>query len=52
MKINIKTLEFPLSVKERIMKISKISKLNLGFVLDKNIHFEKNFLNFYFFLYL
>ena len=49
MKITIKTLEFPLSVKERIMKISKISKLNLEFVLGININFEKTiFLNFYF----
>ena len=41
MKITIETLEFPLSVKERIMKIPKISKLNLEFVSGKNIHFEK-----------
>ena len=41
MKITIETLEFPLSVKERIMKIPKISKLNLEFVSGKSIHFEK-----------
>ena len=41
MKITIENLKFPLSVKERIMKIPKISKLNLEFVSGKNIHFEK-----------
>ena len=41
MKITIEVLEFPLSVKEKIMKIPKISKLNLEFVSGKKIHFEK-----------
>ena len=37
MKITIENLEFTLSVKDKITKIPKISKLHLG----KNIHFDK-----------
>ena len=38
MKITIEHLEFPLSVKD---KITKISKLHLDFISGKNIHFDK-----------
>jgi len=41
MKITIEPLEFPLSVKEKLMKIPKISKLHIEFVNGKNIHFDK-----------
>ena len=41
MKITIEHLEFPLSVKEKLMKIPKISKLHIEFVNGKNIHFDK-----------
>lgn len=41
MKITIESLEFPLSVKEKLMKIPKISKLHIEFVNGKNIHFDK-----------
>ena len=39
MKITIKPLEFPLCVKEKFMKIPKISKLHIEFVNGTNIHF-------------
>lgn len=39
MKITIEPLEFPLCVKEKLMKIPKISKLHIEFVNGKNIHF-------------
>lgn len=41
MKITIEHLEFPLSVKDKITKIPKISKLHLNFISGKNIHFDK-----------
>lgn len=41
MKITIEQLEFPLYIKEKITKISKISKLHLEFINGKNIHFDK-----------
>lgn len=41
MKITIEPLEFPLCVKEKLMKIPKISKLHIEFVSGKNIHFDK-----------
>jgi len=41
MKITIEHLEFPLSVKHKITKIPKISKLHLDFISGKNIHFDK-----------
>ena len=41
MKITIEHLEFPLSVKDKITKIPKISKLHLSFISGKNIHFDK-----------
>ena len=41
MKITIKPLEFPISVKEKLMKIPKISKLHIEFVNGNNIHFNK-----------
>lgn len=41
MKIIIEHLEFPLSVKDKITKIPKISKLHLSFIYGKNIHFDK-----------
>ncbi len=41
MKITIEPLEFPLCVKEKIMKIPKISKLHIEFANGKNIHFNK-----------
>lgn len=40
MKITIEHLEFPLSVKDKITKIPKISKLHLNFISGKNIHFD------------
>lgn len=47
MKITIEHLEFPLCVKEKLIKIPKISKLHIEFVNGKNIHFDKtNLLNF------
>ena len=41
MKITIENLEFTLSVKDKITKIPKISKLHLDFISGKNIHFDK-----------
>lgn len=41
MKITIEHLEFPLSVKDKITKIPKMSKLHLDFISGKNIHFDK-----------
>lgn len=41
MKITIEPLEFPLCVKEKLMKIPKISKLHIKFISGKNIHFDK-----------
>ena len=41
MKITIEPLEFPLCVKEKIMKIPKISKLHIEFINGKNIRFDK-----------
>ncbi len=41
MKITIEPLEFPLCVKEKLMKIPKISKLHIEFVNGKNINFDK-----------
>ncbi len=41
MKITIEPLEFPLCVKEKLMKIPKKSKLHIEFVNWKNIHFDK-----------
>lgn len=41
MKITIEHLEFPLSVKDKITKIPKISKLHLSFISGKNIYFDK-----------
>lgn len=43
MKITIEPLEFPLCVKEKLMKIPKISKLHIEFVNGMNIHFEPIF---------
>lgn len=40
MKITIEPLEFPLSVKDKITKIPKVSKLHIEFVSGKNIHFD------------
>ncbi len=41
MKITIEPLEFPICVKEKLLKIPKISKLHIEFVNGKNIHFDK-----------
>lgn len=41
MKITIEPLEFPISVKEKLLKIPKISKLHIEFVNGKNIYFDK-----------
>lgn len=41
MKITIEHLESPLCVKEKLMKIPKISKLQIEFVNGKNIYFDK-----------
>lgn len=38
MKITIEPLEFPISVKEKLLKIPKISRLHIEFVNGKNIH--------------
>lgn len=40
MKITIKLLEFPISVKEKIIKIPNISKLGITFINGKYIHFN------------
>ncbi len=41
MKITIEPLEFPLCVKEKLMKMSKISKLHIEFANGKNINFDR-----------
>jgi len=41
MKLTIETLDFPTSVKTKIMKIKNISKLSIDFINGKNIIFDK-----------
>ncbi|WP_285816122.1 hypothetical protein [Thomasclavelia cocleata] len=40
MKISIKQLEFPSSIKDKILKLKDISKLHIDFIAGKYIHFE------------
>ncbi len=40
MKITIEQLNFPISVKDKITKISNISKLDIKFINGKYIHFN------------
>ncbi len=47
MKITVEPLEFPLCVKEKLLKIPKISKLHIEFVNGKNIDFNKTNLSIY-----
>ena len=41
MKVSIKQLEFPSSIKDKILKLKDISKLHIDFIGGKYIHFEK-----------
>jgi len=41
MKLTIETLDFPTSVKTKIMKIKNISRLSIDFINGKNIIFDK-----------
>ena len=40
MKVSIKQLEFPSSIKDKILKLKDISKLHIDFIGGKYIHFE------------
>lgn len=40
MKVSIEQLEFPSSIKDKILKLKDISKLHLSFIGGKYIHFE------------
>ena len=40
MKVSIKQLEFPSSIKDKILKLKDISKLHINFIDGKYIHFE------------
>lgn len=40
MKVSIEQLEFPSSIKDKILKLKDISKLHIGFIGGKYIHFE------------
>lgn len=40
MKVSIEQLEFPSSVKDKILKLKDISKLHIDFIGGKYIHFE------------
>ena len=40
MKVSIKQLEFPTSIKDKILKLKDISKLHIDFIGGKYIHFE------------
>ena len=40
MKVSIEQLEFPSSVKDKILKLKDISKINTEFIGGKYIHFE------------
>lgn len=42
MKVSIEQLEFPSSIKDKILKLKDISKLHIDFIGDKYIHFENN----------
>ncbi len=42
MKVSIEQLEFPSSIKDKILKFKEISKINTKFISEKYIHFEKN----------
>jgi len=41
MKVSIEQLEFPSSIKDKILKLKDISKLHIDFIGGKYIHFEK-----------
>lgn len=40
MKVSIEQLEFPSSIKDKILKLKDISKLHIDFIGGKYIHFE------------
>lgn len=40
MKVSIEQLEFPSSIKDKILKLKNISKLQIDFIGGKYIHFE------------
>ena len=40
MKVSIEQLEFPSSIKDKILKLKDISKINTEFISGKYIHFE------------
>ncbi len=40
MKVAIEQLEFPFSIKDKILKLKNISKINTEFIGGKYIHFE------------
>lgn len=41
MKVSIEQLEFPSSIKDKLLKLKDISKLHIDFIGGKYIHFEK-----------
>jgi len=41
MKVSIEQLEFPSSIKDKILKLKDISKIHADFIGGKYIHFEK-----------
>lgn len=41
MKITIKELEFPISIKNKLLKLKDITKLHIDFINGKNIIFNK-----------
>ena len=40
MKVSIEQLEFPSSIKDKILKIKDVTKINTEFISGKYIHFE------------
>ena len=40
MNVSIETLEFPLCIKNKILRIKDITKLNIGYISGKNIIFK------------
>ena len=40
MNVSIETLEFPLRIKNKILRIKDITKLNIGYISGKNIIFK------------
>ncbi len=42
MNVSIELLEFPLCVKNKILRIKNIAKLNIEYISDKNIVFDNS----------